>query len=397
MSLWGREVRRLPQDRPRATARTLLERLIRDERGETFEEFVAYAEEFARRHQLRGTLSLRHLLRLVAGRKEDGSSLGPVRPATAQLLELIFGVDVAALLSPPVVERGDRGEIELRQRLSASRQVDWQVIELLRQQLDALRRLDRQMGAVVAYDEVKAKTAQVLRLQSHSLSPGTRASLATVLAELGALAGWEALDRFAIGQAWEHHERAKLAAREADSPALLAHATAQQAFILVDLGETGAAVEQLGQARLLVKRTAPALLRAWLAAAHGEGLAAAGRRDDALRAFDAASGLLPSDPVDPALPFLFLGGVHLDRWRGHALAKLGDVEAVGVLTGALERLDPTFTRAETALRVDLAAALAAMGEREAARSHAQRANRLATEIGSARQERRMLSLSVITE
>lgn len=387
----------MTHDRPRAPARTLLERLIRNERGETFEEFVAYAEEYARRHHLRGTLSLRHLLRLVAGQKEDGSPLGPVRPATAQLLERIFGVDVAELLSPPTVARGDRGEIELRQRLSASRQVDRQVIGLLRQQLDALRRLDRQMGAIVAYDEVKAKTAQVLRLQSYSLSPDTRASLSAVLAELGALAGWEALDRYAISQAWEHHERAKRAAREADSSALLAHATAQQALILADFGEIGAAVEQLSQARTLAERTAPALLRAWLAAAHGEGLAVAGRRDDALRAFDAARGLLPSDPVDPGLPFLFLGGAHLDRWRGHALATLGDSAAVDVLTGAFERLDPTFIRAETTLRVDLAVALSTMGERDGAQAQAMRADRLAIEIGSTRQQHRMRSLPVIRD
>jgi tetratricopeptide (TPR) repeat protein len=253
------------------------------------------------------------------------------------------------------------------------------------------------MGAVVAYDEVRAKTTQVIQLQSYSLSPDRRASLATVLAELGALAGWEALDRYAIRQAWEHHERAKQAAREADSSAQLAHATAQQAFILADLGETGAAVEQLGQARALVKRSAPPLLRAWLAAAHGEGLAAAGRRTDALHAFDAAIELLPNDPVDPVLPFLFLEGVHLDRWRGHALAKLGDVDAAGVLAGALERLDPTFTRAETALRVDLASALATLGARDEAHAHVQRANRLAAEIGSVRQERRIRSLSMSME
>jgi tetratricopeptide (TPR) repeat protein len=136
------------------------------------------------------------------------------------------------------------------------------------------------------------------------------------------------------------------------------------------------------------------LLRAWLAAAHGEGLAAAGRRDDALRAFDAAGGLLPSDPVDPSLPFLFLGGAHLDRWRGNALARLGDAAAADVLTGALERLDPTFIRAETALRVDLAVALSAMGEHEGAQVHARRAERLASEIGSTRQQHRIRSLSV---
>jgi hypothetical protein len=50
-----------------------------------------------------------------------------------------------------------------------------------------------------------------------------------VLVEASTLAGWQALDRAALGQAWTHYERAKAAAREADSPALLAHAIAEQA------------------------------------------------------------------------------------------------------------------------------------------------------------------------
>jgi tetratricopeptide (TPR) repeat protein len=387
------EASAVQSDQSRPPARTVLEQLIRHERGETFEEFVEFAEQFARRNKLAGTISLRHLKRLAAGRKTDGSPLGPTRPATARLLERIFDLEIAELLSSPTTDPGDRSEIELRQRLSASRQVDATVVDLLRQQLNALRRLDRQMGAVVAYEEVTAKAAQVERLQSYSLFPDMRASLAMVLSELRALAGWEALDRYAIAQAWEHHERAKQAAREARSSALLAHATAQQAFILVDLGETQSAVEQLGEARSMVKRTAPTLLRSWLAAAHGEGLAAAGQRDSALRAFDAARGLLPSDPVDPALPFVFLEGVHLDRWRGHALARLGDPEAVDVLTNALGRLDPTFTRAETTLHVDLATALASIGEKDAAAAHTARAEVLAADIGSTRQRHRMRSFA----
>jgi hypothetical protein len=114
-----------------------------------------------------------------------------------------------------------------------------------------------------------------------------------------------------------------------------------------------------------------------------------------LRAFDAAEALLPDDPADPTLPFLFLESVHLDRWRGHALARLGDVEAVQVLTSALGRLDPTFTRAETALRVDLASVLAATGQLEQAELYADRAWRHATEIGSVRQQRRVRSLSTL--
>jgi tetratricopeptide (TPR) repeat protein len=370
-------------------ARTLLEQLIRIERGETYEEFVAYAEEYARRNRLRGTLSLRHLLRLASGMKADGSPLGTPRPATADLLERIFGVSIGELLAPPRNEPADRATVELRQRLNASRNVDLAVIDLLREQLDGLRRLDRQMGAIVTYGEVQEKVGQVRLLHAHSLTPSVRAALAGVLSELGALAGWEALDQYDIGRSWDHHELAKQAAREAESSGLLAHTVAQQAFILSEIGEIHLAIAQLAEARELVKRSAPRLLRAWLAAAHGEGLAVAGRRDEALRAFDTAGTLLPADPVDPTLPFLFLESVHLDRWRGHALAKLGDAEAVGVLTSALERLDPTFTRAETSLRVDLTVALIAIGEQDKARTHAERAERLAADIGSVRQRHRI--------
>lgn len=382
--------RRSESDR---SARTLLEQLIRDERGETYEEFVAYAEDFARRHRLPGTLSMRHLLRLASGRKADGSSLGKPRPATARLLERILGVPIDELLSVPRKEPTDQVAAELRQRFNAARHVDMAVIDLLREQLDSLRRFDRQMGSLVAYGEVREKVEQVSQLHAYSLTPTVRAALAALLSELGALAGWEALDRYEIGRAWEHHESAKQAARDAPVLGVLAHAVAQQAFVLSELGEVSAAVEQLAGARTLVKRTAPRLLRAWLAAAHGEGLAAAGRRDEALRAFDTAGTLLPADPVDPALPFLFLEDVHLDRWRGHALAKLGDADAVDVLSSALERLDPTFARAETALRVDLATTLSKVGEWDVARRHIDRAQRIANDIGSVRQVRRIAAIA----
>jgi hypothetical protein len=165
--------------------------------------------------------------------------------------------------------------IELRHRFSASRKVDISVIGLFREQVNALRRLDRQLGAAIAYDEVRTKAVQIAALQSHSLQPGIRSRLAELLAELNTLAGWEALDRFAIDRAWRHHESAKIAAREADSHILLAHTLAQQAIILIDVGESRSAVEQIGEARNLARRT-PALLQSWLAAAHGEGFGGCG-------------------------------------------------------------------------------------------------------------------------
>jgi hypothetical protein len=189
-----------------------------------------------------------------------------------------------------------------------------------------------------------------------------------------------------------HYERAKTAAREADSPALLAHATAEQAFVLIDLDETTAAVDQLAHARTIANGTATPLLSAWLAAAHGETLAAAGHADEARRAFDTASDLLPADPVDAALPFLFLGDSHLDRWRGNALARVGAPDAIDQLTAALARLPADFVRARTGLLVDLAYAQAAAGDRDTALSHARQGRRLATQIKSDRQQRRLNQL-----
>jgi hypothetical protein len=81
-----------------------LEEKIR-ERHLTFEEFAEFAETFAREHREPGTLSMRHLQRLIAGRGPNGRPLGPVRPATARLLEHIFGISIGNLLAPPSADR----------------------------------------------------------------------------------------------------------------------------------------------------------------------------------------------------------------------------------------------------------------------------------------------------
>ena len=82
------------------TFRTVLEEKIW-ERRQTLEEFAEYAETFARERREPGTLGVRHLQRLVAGRGANGQPLGPVRPATARLLESIFGMSVEKLLALP--------------------------------------------------------------------------------------------------------------------------------------------------------------------------------------------------------------------------------------------------------------------------------------------------------
>lgn len=92
--------------------RTLLEQRIRDRRM-TFEEFIAFAEVFARENNEGGTISLRHLQRLVSGK----SPAARLRPATARLLERIFNDDIRTLLAPDSAIAADvspRGAHSLR-------------------------------------------------------------------------------------------------------------------------------------------------------------------------------------------------------------------------------------------------------------------------------------------
>lgn len=370
------------------SARTLLEQRIR-ERRMTFEEFVRWAEEFAREHKEPGTLSLRHLQRLVTGHAP-----GSPRPATARLLERIFGDSITALLAPTsnVAPPADDRSTELRRMLHSARRVDHAVIALLHEQLDAIRRLDRQLGAVVVHDELKAKISQVTLLMSHSLAPGTREPLAALLSEMHTLAGWQTLDMGRLTQSWSHYDHSKSAAARTGSTVYESHAAAEQAFVLLDVGEEAVAVALLADTERRAEQAAPRVLRAWLAAAYGEALAVAGDRSASLRAFDRASALLPDGDTTTERPYVVLDAVHLARWRGHALARFGDIDAVDVLTDALDHLDSSFVRAETSLRVDLATALAARGEQDDARDHAERAETLAGQLGSARQGRRLQSL-----
>ncbi|MEU8633247.1 hypothetical protein AB0C38_13830 [Amycolatopsis sp. NPDC048633] len=373
--------------------RTVLELKLR-ERRQTLAEFVEDAERFARTFGEPGTLSVRHLQRLISGRKPDGSPVGRPRPATARLLERMLGLPIDDLLSSPDVVRGpvEAAEEELRQRLSAARRVNADVLALLQDQLTAVRRLDRQLGASTAHEEVSTKVRQITRLRSHSLTPGVRSQLGALLSEFGTLAGWQQLDMGFVGDSWQFYERAKAAARESGDAAFEVHTAAEQAFVLLDVGETASAVELLGATERRAQRVVGHLLRSWLAAAHGEALAAEGQRSASMRAFDRAEGLLPTDVSAVDGPYVALDPVHLARWRGHALARVGEPDAVDVLSTALSRLDLTFTRAETGLRVDLATAFFAMGECVEGRAHAQRARALAVEIGSVRQQRRIARL-----
>lgn len=371
--------------------RTVLEAIIR-ERRQTLEEFSADAERYAIEHGMSATLSPRHVQRLAAGRRADGRPLGPVRPVTRKLLEEMLGRSIGDLLSRPddIPAAGSMvGESELRARLAASRSIDRTVVAAFQEQINQARIIDRRLGAPALLAELREQITQIERALRFAVSAEVRISLAAVLVDACALAGWLSLDVGALMDSWRYYDQARGAAVESGSPALQAYACAGQSVVLLDLGEAATAVELTEYARDIAHRTAPQLLNSWLAAAHGEACAATGLGGQSFHAFDDASRLMTGTPD---VPFLVFNDIHLARWYGNALARLGEREAIDILSRTLAELDPTFTRAEAALRTDLAEVLVLAGERDHAMTHTAKASRLARQIGSVRQQTRIARL-----
>jgi hypothetical protein len=281
---------------------------------------------------------------------------------------------------------------DLAVELARASSVDAEVAKLLQAQTDSIRQLDALQGGQLIREQMRAHIAHIEELNRHAVRPGVRGMLAKVLADTSALAGWQALDVGTPRESWEHFERAKSAAREAEDPSLLAFATAEQAYVLLDLDNAEHAAELVEHARHQSAGAVPALMETWLAAAQAEMAIATGDADAARTALDEAGNLLPARP-DDLLPYLVLNETHLARWRGNCLARLGDADAIEDLTEGLAAVTGTYARAEAGVRIDLASALLVHGERGPAKEHLRTARILVSRTGSLRQKRRIVSLA----
>lgn len=293
---------------------------------------------------------------------------------------------------PSDAEDPDQDDISImRRELLSAASADPGLVQLLESQTENLRQMDRRVGAAALLPQIEAHVSQMEVMLKNSISIEARRLTARALSDAAALAGWQALDLGRYRDSWNLHEVAKNAAREADDPSLLTHATAQQAYVLIDLGNHDQAVQLVQQARSLGSSATPALMTAWLRAAEAEAHAVAGSETECRRALEEADAALPTDSADTDLPFLFLAGSHLARWRGNCLARLGAEEAIEDLIQALSTMEAGFNRAEAGLECDLAGAFLVKGDLSEAHKHATRAKELAALTGSIRQRRRIES------
>lgn len=184
-------------------------------------------------------------------------------PRYRRLFREIYGRQNEELGFPPE-EEADPEITELRSRIQVASSIDTGTVEAVRQQVNAMRYPDRKLGGATLLEELRSIIARTDEMLRYSTSVCDHAPLAGALTEASTLAGWLALSRNAVGQAWTHYERATDAARRSESVPLLTHAMAEQAFVLIDLGETSMAVEQLEHARTIADHRVSPLLGAWL-------------------------------------------------------------------------------------------------------------------------------------
>jgi transcriptional regulator with XRE-family HTH domain len=204
-----------------------------------------------------------------------------------RLFRQIYGLTDAELgfATEPAAVNADLAEVdlELRGRIAAAARVDGAMVGILQAQTDNIRRLDRRLGAPVLLDQMTVHLSTLRQLLSHAVLDGTRQPIAAVPADAAALAGWQALDVGAISRAWQCYEVATDAGEISGHPELLAHARGEQAYALLDLGQTADAVQLVREARQDAGTTVPPRMISWLWAAEAE-LAASAGLDSALPA-----------------------------------------------------------------------------------------------------------------
>ncbi|MFD2796426.1 hypothetical protein ACFS27_22890 [Promicromonospora vindobonensis] len=278
--------------------------------------------------------------------------------------------------------------------LSRASSLDAGDVLALARRTDEIRIYDPGRAGVQTSKLLREHLHRIASLRSFSIRSGVRADLASVYSDAASLAGWVRLDAGDLEGAWRLHEVAKDAGRESAVSADLVHAIAQQAYVLVDAERTGDALQLAEHAVEIGARSVSPTVRAWLHAVAGEIAAITDHEGASLTQFDEAARLLPPDGFDPDAPYVVLDDRSLARWRGAALARLGDEDAITNLRYALEGLGDTHLRAAAQANVDLCHSLLAAGHQTEAKTVLEVAHDLATRASSTRQLRRIASLEL---
>jgi len=295
------------------------------------------------------------------------------------------------LLVVPEVDTGS-DEATLRIRFQKATSLTAEEKAQLIQATGELRSLDRRGNDPDTVASMHAHVETLHVLLTDTFNPADRLVLARTLGDAEAIAGWSALDRGRPRESLTHLTSAVAVAAFGEDRSLQVFASAQRAFVLIDLGEYQQAEDLVRELLALHRRSLPSGLIAWLFGALAE--AAAMNRNGALckDALDRGRKMLERGEPGDEHPYVVLNEGHFTRWEGSCLAKLGDPEAVDLLDHVRRDIPPSFDRALGGVLVDLLQAYIAQDELEAARAVFEVATATAGTVGSVRQLNRLRAL-----
>jgi transcriptional regulator with XRE-family HTH domain/tetratricopeptide (TPR) repeat protein len=242
---------------------------------------------------------------------------------------------------------------------------------------------------------------KVTSLLEEPLLPSIRTRLCSIAGGIALLVGELLFDMQCYAQARTYYTVAVEAAQEADNRALQAVSWGRMSFTWTYEGDPQAALACMQKARQVGVQSINATTRAWLAAVEAEIQANLQERYATLKALEEAECVERRDRPQDCF------WIHFDQslsagYRGVSLLRLYRPEdsqtasflsdAQGVLTKAIDVLDPSLTRRKPNLLADLAGTYAQQKEVEAACEHAIEAVTLVSHMKSKVVLQRLLSL-----
>lgn len=368
-------------------------RNARTARGWSQERLVREIEQYARRHvtDVASTASLR----VYVSEWENGKR--NISDRYASILRQLLGITDSELRGDPseVVLSTVDGYDELLSRIDSASNVSQSMVKAFNEQTELLRTMDRQLGASGLVDQMTGHLAALEDALNFAVLPSTRRPVALALAGASTLAAWQAIDAGAVerpgGTTNSRSGRlAMLKSRCTSRTRWQSRRTCCVRLAYQGLVLNWCVMRSEPSARAVLPVSGRGCTRLRPSCAFTPAMP-----DDCHRALDAAAASIPpgAEDRDPDMLSIFLNDAHLARWRGNALALLGDDGAVNSLYGALEVMDPSFVRAQAGLHADLVQAHLARAEYDDANKHLRKARLLASRTGSVRQRRRIDLLS----
>ncbi len=251
----------------------------------------------------------------------------------------------------------------------SGRRADSSVIADLTTTMDALRRLDDQLGGQAVNGMILEQLRLVVRvLRNASYTQADGQALHGIAAELARMAAWTAQDSGQHGTAQRLYLVGLRAAHEADNPGIAANILRCMAVQACGQADPRTGIELLRSARAGARgrltATENAILAGQLAVAHGR----AGDREAARAAADEAQRHIGEATPDDAPPYAYFVTPEVIFYlNGVSMIFGGDpAAAIPLVQSAIDNADPNMPRDLLEFQASLSVAHARTGDPDAA-------------------------------